>query len=139
MSDIAQRIRAFDESHGKDPVFFDGWLLFSDGASRETNPFGALCEPSPDAYQRSKFIVGYFEIKLELAVEDFTICKRNCLQPVVNVLRQKDCPLSPTIAEEVTLLKKLKKKVVIAQSKLADAKADLEKRAEEINTSGEII
>jgi len=127
---VTQRIRRFDETHGggDNCVVIGDILLFADGAYREAaNPYGQLNDGGEDDYRRNKLIVKFHETKLALAVEEFSVLKRNCIIDGRTALREKDvvCPSNPD--EKVERLKMLQKKVRVCQENLAEAKDNLEK------------
>ena len=121
---IKERVEKFDIEHGLDAVMYGaGWLLFPDAAIRETNPLGALREPPDDLYQRAKLIVKYREIKLGLAVEEFTTFKRFLLTQANQAHREGTPPPSQ---EAIATLKQLKAKAASCQALLEDAREYLE-------------
>jgi len=68
---VIQKIRQFDKKHGNDGINLNGWLLFSNGARREQNPWGRLCEPPTDLYFRSKLQVRYWSELTRKALDEF--------------------------------------------------------------------
>lgn len=75
-----QRCTQFDARHGGDAVqIAPGWLLFADGATRETNTMGPLIEPPDNPFQRAKLIAAYHEHKLSLVVAEFDHHKKRLL------------------------------------------------------------
>ncbi len=73
-----QRIDAFEARHGgKENSIYDGvWIYFEDGARREGNPLGALCEPPTDPRQLQKNIVRYHTFLLDRHIRAFDDRKR---------------------------------------------------------------
>jgi Tfp pilus assembly protein FimV len=125
---IRERIEAFEKKHGVDRVVTNGaWLLFANGAMRELNPRGALCEPPENPWECAKLKVLFREVKLALAVEEFTVYKKNLITQANAALREKRCPPPPEPQNEaVTKLKELQAKVRQCQRNLEAAKAELE-------------
>lgn len=78
----------FDARHGLF-VVDNGLKIFEDGAYRELNMNGFLCEPSTDEVQRLKYIRRFYEIKLQLSVTKFDHVKRQYLSEARGVLSQK--------------------------------------------------
>jgi len=119
---VTNRVRAFDLLHG-DFIVHNGWIYFADGAIRELNPMGPLCEPPTNPIECQKKIVWFWEKKLELAVEEFSVTKRSMLAFVRAFDPRFSVPRpSP---ERLQLLKNLKKKVVAASTCLDLAKLKL--------------
>lgn len=73
-----QRIDAFEARHGgKENSIYDGvWIYYADGARREGNPLGALCEPPTDPRQLQKHIVRYHRFLLDRHIRVFDDRKR---------------------------------------------------------------
>ena len=147
---VNSRIKAFDENHGNF-VYVDGWLLFEDGAQRENNPLGALIGPPPDPLKLAKKIRWYWQVKLDLAVEEFDLYKRKHMQHASNGLKQQvvSAPLKPT-DEVVKHLKELQKKVRACQGQLKAAEKiaeqhkpprlkELEERSERFRNEAETL
>jgi hypothetical protein len=123
---IGKRLRDFDSAHG-DYVVNNGWIFYEDGATRETNPWGCLAEPPSDIYECAKLKVRFCKLKLELAIEEFSTCKRDVLLQAQANLKEKYCPApTSTQQEAVTSLKKLKQKVESCKRKLREAQTNLE-------------
>jgi hypothetical protein len=120
---VGSRVRAFDERHG-DYVVFNGWIYFQDGAVREINPMGPLIEPPENAVKRQEKIVWFWQKKTELAIEEFTVRKRSMLVFVRAHINTKYA-VPGRDAEQVQILKNLRKKVVAANTCLDLAKAKL--------------
>jgi len=126
---VTSRVRTFDEKHG-DFVVFDNWIYFQDGGIRELNPFGPLMEPPTNPIECQKKIVWFWEKKLELAVEEFSVTKRSMLAFVRAFDPRFSVPRpSP---ERLQLLKNLKKKVVAANTCLDLAKLKLRELQPEV-------
>ena len=73
---INQRLHEFDKSHGSF-VCVNEWLLFEDGARRERNPLGALIDPPKDLLKRAQNVVQFHQEKLNLAVAEFDLFRKN--------------------------------------------------------------
>jgi hypothetical protein len=121
--DVKGRVELFDATHGLNAVVSNGWLLFADGAMRETNPFGPLCEPPDDPWKCAKLIVRYHEIKYQLATEQFTNFKNSLLMQTKTALRDGSPPPAQT-EEAVTTLKALREKVLAMQKNLEQARQE---------------
>ena len=68
---LKQRLEQFDLKHGNDGVISGRWLLFADGAMRETRQPGELIEPPASEVQRAKLQVRYREIQLQHSVRQY--------------------------------------------------------------------
>ena len=125
---IKARIEEFDQRHGSDCVCWEGCLLYSDGSYRDRDPFGILAEPPRDPKKLAERIVAFFEIKLNLAREEFSVYKDNLAMQCRIVTEQRNCnnPPQPPSAEAVAQLKELQKKVHHWQGKLTAARKKLE-------------
>ena len=127
MNEVKRRLTEFDERHG-DFVVTQGWLLFEDGGTREShNPYGALIEPDEDLYKRSRLIVKFHEIKLGLAVEQFSQRKNHLLSLARNTMRERFC-CGPPMSREMALeeLQEFQEIVRTCQAKLEAAKKEAE-------------
>lgn len=113
--------REFDRQHG-DAVVMGNWLLYCDGALRELTAVGATIEPPRDNIERRKLIVKYREVKLELAVEEFRVLKRELIRKGKQAV--KGVENAPT-EDDVKKLKELQSKVRKCQVLLADEKKEL--------------
>jgi hypothetical protein len=138
---IRERIEAFEKKHGQDRVVVNGaWLLFANGAQRELNPVGALCEPPENAYECAKLKMLFREIKLALAVEEFAVYKKHLILQANAALLEKRCPPPPKPQNEaVTKLKELQQKVRQCQRNLEAAKDEVEQSKPEGMRSQENI
>lgn len=76
---VAGRIKAFDQRNGGNPVAFNGWFYYLNGALRETEPLGALLDPPEDEYARLTNIVSYHKGRLAQAVRQFDACKESLM------------------------------------------------------------
>lgn len=114
-----ERIENFDKLHGGDEAISDGtWVYFPDGAVREVNTMGALCEPPENPRERHKKIVYYHTILAKRALLTFDDFKS----------KLKENPGGWTHAE--SNLAELKEHADFArdcQKELEAAKAELEK------------
>jgi hypothetical protein len=123
---VNARVKAFDNSHGNF-VCVDGWVLFEDGAQREKNPLGRLMEPPADPLELARKIEWYWQVRLDLAVDEFDCYKSRHLFHAKTSMRQQmaSAPLEQT-PEVVKHLKELKKKVRTCQRKLEVAEEAIE-------------
>jgi hypothetical protein len=122
---VKQRLERFDIEHGLNAIVSDGWHLYADGAMREVNPLGALCEPPVDNLRRTKAIVHYHELKLRLATEEFNNYKNGLLVRSRAALNDGSPPPAPT-PEVVARLKELKSKVMRMQKNFDKARQTME-------------
>ena len=123
---INAKVQQFDTSHGN-YVYTNGWLLFEDGAQRENNPLGRLMEPPVDPLKLAKKIEWYWQVKLDLAVEEFDLFKHQHMIHAQTALSQQMAQASlGETAEVVKHLKELKKKVKHCQKGLDMAEAQIE-------------
>jgi hypothetical protein len=103
-------------------VFEGGWLLFPDGSSKERLS-GVKHEPSPDPYQAALAIARYWQIKLDLAVQEFSHCKTKLLGQTKAALRQQTPPPG---AEQLDRLQLLKARVEVLKQQFEKVEADVE-------------
>ena len=113
------RIQQFDEMHGNF-ILMDGgsWLLFQDGAMRQSNRDGLLQEPSPDPCVRLKAILKFWSIKLQLAVQEFDAVKNQHLMLIRSKLKIVGNPGGTDSSAAIEALKKLQEKVNFLQCKV---------------------
>jgi hypothetical protein len=83
---VRGRIANFDKRNGGNPVYFNQWYLYANGARRESEPLGALIEPPDDEYLLAKNILQYHEARHAVAVRQFDNLKEDlamsgCPQP----------------------------------------------------------
>lgn len=125
---VKQVIEEFDKKHGSDCVCWNGWLLYSDGATRERNPLGALCDVPRDPQEAARLKLKFVEIRTQLARDEFNNLKNNLQSHCQVLVSQGVCsnPLSPPSASTVASLKELRKKVLLWQGKLTAARKNLE-------------
>lgn len=72
---VKERIETFERLHGR--AAWDGyWFYYRDGANRDGNPLGPLCEPPADARARYHNIVRYYQIRLDQKVREFDNTKK---------------------------------------------------------------
>jgi hypothetical protein len=123
----AQRIKKFDDAHG-DFVVVDNQILYEDGAQRDLNPYGVLCEPPLDDKECIKRIIKFREARMNLAREQFQVFKNNLAMQCSIATKQGNCnnPPQPPSAEAVARLKEIRKKVLHWQGKLTAARKKLE-------------
>ena len=125
MADATINARDFDAEHRNDGVVINGWLHFSDGAYREINPLGKRCVPT-DPYRKAKLIALYWQARLDLAVEEFTVFKQKLLTRT-NACRNRQVCLPPPGPDAIERLESLKAKVEDFQAKLQEAEKNVGK------------
>lgn len=130
--------REFDAEHGDNPICLNGWLYFSDGCYREVNPLGARVTPT-DPYQRAKLVVKYWELKVDLALEEFTNFKQKLLFFTNNCHNRQICAPPPE-NDAIAKLESLKLKVQDYRLELQQAEENVKNnkpdemvRREEVN------
>jgi hypothetical protein len=123
---IKKRLAEFDEAHGQSLVD-NNWILYEDGAARETNPLGALIIPPSDPWERAKRIAYYRQLVLQRAVDKFHE-RRDFYLTFINAnLNQAYCPKTPFTPEQATKeLEELRKAVRRAKRQHQQACADVE-------------
>ena len=123
---MRERIEEFDVRHGSDCLRVDGWIVYSDGASRDTDPYGPLLEPSQDLFERSKLIVTYYVEKHRRAAAEFESERESMLVAAKMAARahQPGFPPMPT-DQAVEKLKRLKGYVRRCQKELKKAQQEL--------------
>ena len=126
---LKARVQKFDDSHGESLVDA-GMILFADGASRETAPYGAWQEPPPDPWECAKLILHFWRLKLARAVDKFNREKGE-IEMSARAALQSRAVAPPTTtpeaaAEELTALQKealrCKAKVDAAEAAVEAAK-----------------
>jgi hypothetical protein len=128
---VAQRVNEFRAKHGgesRDGSVADGnWFLYSNGARREQDPWGALCEPPTDAKELALMVGRYWSIRLKHASDAFNEKRDHYRQQAKIAIAIDDGivpnPPAPT-ASAIAELKELKAEVVRCQRKLNEARAD---------------
>jgi hypothetical protein len=123
---VKKRIDAFCKRHGEFVCDESGWIYHENGAHRDRNPLGLLAEPDQDLYERSKMIVRYWELKHDLAVEEFQNYKNHQKLIARSCLTQQVPGVVTNQTEARKQLVRLKKKVVNNQRKLDTALAQVE-------------
>ena len=113
----------FDMEHGDDGIMIDGWLCFSDGAYREINPMGVRCVAT-ESYKKAKLIVRYWQAKLNLAVEEFTVFKSNLMSFTRACSSRRNC-YPPPDSGAIKKLKSIKAKVQSLKLQLEKAEENL--------------
>lgn len=110
-----QRVAKFDAMHGAS--IYDGvWLYFEDGARREGDPLGALCEPPTDPRQLQKNIVRYHTFLLNRHIRAFDDRKRELVADP-GAYHNQEKNLAELKAMQVTV-RKQRNKVVKAEELL---------------------
>jgi hypothetical protein len=118
MNGQSLRLQEFHKLHG-DCVVINDWIVFEDGAIRETNSMGLWKEPPVDIYEKNKLIVRFHQAKLTLALDEFNTLKKNLMFSAQAGL-MNGCPCTPP-EEQKEALKMLKDKVNVCKKKLDDA------------------
>jgi len=75
----AAKIRAFDKRQGGNPVLFNGWWYYANGAKMEDDSLGAMCEPLGNEYENLKNICCYHQGQLAQAVRQFDVFKEQLM------------------------------------------------------------
>jgi hypothetical protein len=96
MDNMESRVAAFDRAHG-DSVVDGCFILFEDGALRETAAYGLLRDPSSNDWERQKAILKYWKLKLSIAEEEFQTAKEG--YEAAAGLRPGFCGMVPNIPE----------------------------------------
>ena len=110
-------------------VLPDGWVLYADGTLREHSATGYGMTKKPEnEYERSRLVFKFWELKLELSIEEFDDQKAVLLGDTRNRLSQEGNPGGPCMdeTEAVGLLNTLKAKVNHCKEMLAEAESQLE-------------
>lgn len=123
---VQRRLEQFDIKHGSDSIRIDGWYVYSDGAMREVNPYGALHEPPGNTYECWKIKVQYREELFQRAVQKFYDTRDSFLEMAKARLRNGDPAVSPKVvaaqlAELQAEVKKHDKNLSIAKMRLEAA------------------
>lgn len=125
MSSIVQE---FHERHGPDYIQVEGWLLWPNGAYRESSPYGILVEPDPDPRKRAERIAVYWSKRLDQAVTRFDEKKYQLRMAAHAAV--KDGAVPPPEAE-LTALAELKKEVEYCRKQSEKAEGAAEKAVPE--------
>jgi len=118
----------FIAKHGGDCIHINGWLVFSDGATMDRNPAGALAEPPTDPYERWKIVARYREELLRRATDQFTEANRE-LRSRAHVAMRDGLP--PPNREEIDKLKELQQTVKRCQQRYAAAREQMKRTTPE--------
>jgi hypothetical protein len=118
-------VEDFDARHGgkENCVVVDGWILYRDGAQRETCEMGAQMEPPGDAYERLRLIALFHQTKMKLAIEEFSLLRDN-LQGRIAAGMNSIYYVSPPDDSEFERLTELQKRVHELQEQYQKALAD---------------
>ena len=73
---IANRVDEFNRRNGGDAILVNGFYLYSNGATRDANPLGLLCDPPKDELETLKLQKLYHGTLLDLAKDDFVGLKQ---------------------------------------------------------------
>jgi hypothetical protein len=117
---VSGTVKKFDRDNGNDAIQIDGWLVFSNGARREVNPYGVLHDPPDDPYTRLKLSIKYHEALREKELEAF----RSRRQELFWAVEAGELPRSSEITAD---LGPLRKKVRDRDAILAKLKQELAK------------
>lgn len=111
---VQSRVDQFKIRNGNDAILIRGWWVFSNGAMREQNPYGALRDPPTNPFELWKVKVQYYEEKLRRATVEFDEWKRYLEGAAYGASQHGSAP--PT-EPQVAKLRELQAKV---QERLAD-------------------
>jgi hypothetical protein len=128
-----QRVQQFDLKNGGDCIRIGNRLLYSNGAWRDSTPYGLLVDPPDDDFERCKLVVEYRQELLKRAVNKFTDLKR-AMQFVAKEAQRTIAHVSPVTSpskEDIADLRQLQAEVRACQAKLQEAKDDLDKHTPE--------
>ena len=125
-----KRVEYFDQQHGGEAadnvLVHEGWVLFSDGSYRTTNPLGPLTDgQDEEPYVRLKRIALFYRTKLQLATQNFHQLKGNLTRHTKLAETHQMPPPSPD-PKLLDELKAIKKKVEHWKTLLDAAEAELE-------------
>jgi hypothetical protein len=125
MGGIKHRLNAFDAQHGAS-VMSDGWIIFEDGAVRETNPLGALVDPPTSAWDLARRKLQYHKIIFQRAMRKFDDAKAGYLALAHANLNSSTCGPAASVEEVTRELKGLQQKAREAKANYDRALADVE-------------
>jgi len=127
----------FDKLHGN-YIISEGWLYFEDGCRRERNAMGARITPN-DPYRKAQCVVYYWRVKLDLAVQEFQLFKRNLLAITKASVGQRHCAPAPDdgavnrLEELKVKVQGIKVKLEEAEELMEEARPEIEKRRERMD------
>lgn len=110
----------FDNEHGNDGIEISlGWLLFSDGAKRETSQYGVSILPPNDPYKLALLKLQYQEKLLKDATVKFQNLKSRLREAAKTAIRHGQPEPPPNNLDELRILQK---EVIKHQRKVARAR-----------------
>ncbi len=123
---VKQRLAEFDARHGAS-VAEDGWILFEDGAVRESDPMGVLMAPPSKPWDLTRRVLHYQQVILNRAVAAFEERRSYYVRAATANLNQQFCAPAPTDPELAAAeLKQLQRAVRAAKRKYDAALAAVE-------------
>src|SRR5688572_5108211 len=75
-----QATKQFDAENGGTGVRDGRWMIFANGAKRETNIPGICCPPPDDKRERARLVIRYHEVHLKRAMEQFDQLKKSLME-----------------------------------------------------------
>lgn len=125
-SPMYQRVKAFEKANGNDGINLGDFILFSNGACRDSNPIGALIDPPQDPSRRASNIVRYWEARTMRARARFTEVKAHYVTHAKGALAVANVPEPLEPIEAVTKqLQELQAEVLKCQTQLETAREQL--------------
>ena len=123
---VVGRVRAFDDEHG-DSIQYEGWIFYSDGAARETNPQGVLKSPPTDPWELAKKIASFRELVYAYAADKFRTAKQQAGANLRGALSyQGRCGAPPDAQVAVAELEELRDAARSARDKFTAAQKAVE-------------
>jgi hypothetical protein len=116
---VKQRLTHFHKQNGADCIKIGNWLVYSNGARRDVDPYGLLIAPPHDAYESSQIQLQYREELLQQSVEAFAEKKQQLTWLAENNHRSGYGPPSESEMDE---LKRLQNVVRSRQRKVKAAR-----------------
>jgi hypothetical protein len=129
----AEKHWEFDKKHSKDgPGVQDGgFVYYPNGAYRDINSLGVLCDAVPDRWEPNKLerrIIRYWELRLRKTEDAFNQKKQGWMRTAKT--RQQESAVGPppeNTTKAANELKALKQEVLTLRTKLAEARKELDK------------
>lgn len=109
----------FDRENGGKYVVHNGWLYYANGARRESSAMGLCLDPPDDKFACAKAIALYHKLVLDIALQEFHVCKDNFKAAAETCLRNGDY-----FGEEedaVKMLTDMKKKIAVLRQNFTAA------------------
>ena len=119
-------VDAFDTRNGNDCVKIDGFLIFSNGASRDSNPASPLYEPPKNPKEKCRLQVKYWEEMLRRHIREFDSAK-NYLWEVARARMNEGLPPPDDQHREVVTMKQLESDVKDCRKRLTKARRKLDR------------